>query len=79
MFISLDDTKTIETTESNNKFSDLRENLKTKDGFIVSQKVISQPWQNEIIKDGKTIAYKSRQLGWVAEVPKIDMIKFCGF
>lgn len=74
--ISLDEASIIEKADDNGKFKQLREELKTKDGFRVWQKDYSHS-EHEEEKDGKKVKVKTRRVGWLVEVPKLDLLRFC--
>lgn len=62
--ISLDDAFVVEKS-IDGKFTELRKELKSRDGFRI--------WQSEEFNNGDT-----RKLSWKIEVPKNDLLKYCG-
>ena len=71
----LNKAKEHQTEDISGNFKPLREELKTKNGFKVWQKDYQYD-EREKIKDGKKIKFKTRNVIWLVEVPKINLSNF---
>ncbi len=74
--IGLDEAIIIEQSDDNGKFKPLREDLKTISGHRVwQQDYCYNEYEEE--KNGKKFKVKTRQVIWLVEVPKNELLKYC--
>lgn len=71
----LNKAKEHQTEDTSGNFKPLREELKTKNGFKVWQKDYQYD-EREKIEEGKKIKFKTRNVIWLVEVPKMDLLNF---
>lgn len=73
--ISLNDVIEYQITDEKGNFSKLEKEFKTKDGYRVWQKDYNYQ-ESTMEVDGNKIKTKTRNVVWLVEIPKLDLIKY---